>query len=246
MSDATGAQRLPAPGGPVGPLWVVTRGAGRPLVLLHGNGEDHHVFDRMVPTLGARRLLVGIDSRGHGRSPRGDGPLRIARMADDVVDVLDRLGLAQADVLGFSDGGNVALELAVHHPARVRRLVVVGANLDPSGLTAPALAQVRAAHTAAAALAHVVPGLRGVVDRLALMVHDPCLTPADLAHVTAPTLVVAGERDVVRRTHTRLVATSIPQARIAVVPGAGHLLPLDEPYRLGALVTSFLTDTSDG
>ncbi len=233
-------QRLPAPGGRVGPLWVVTRGEGRPLVLLHGNGEDHHVFDRMVGPLGAGRLLVGLDSRSHGRSPRGAGPLRIAAMADDVAAVLDRLGLAHADVLGFSDGGNVALELAVRHPDRVDRLVVVGANLFPEGLTMRALVEVQLAHAVVASVARLVPPLRGPAERLALMVDDPSIDPADLALVTAPTLVVVGERDVVRPEHTRLIVDALPDARLAVVPRAGHLLPVCAPDRLAALVVDFL------
>ncbi|GIG38260.1 alpha/beta fold hydrolase [Cellulomonas phragmiteti] len=250
MSDEPSVPRpvpsaVPAPGGLVGPLWVVTRGAGPPLVLLHGNGEDHHVFDRMVPTLGVGRMLVGIDSRAHGRSPRGEGPLRIATMADDVAVVLGLLGLPAADVLGFSDGGNVALELALRHPGRVRRLVVVGANLFPEGMTAGTLRTARAADAVISALARVVPPLRVAAERVALMVDDPCLDPADLARVAVPTLVVAGERDIIRPAHTRLIVESIPGARGAVVAGAGHMLPRQEPHRLAALVSEFLADPRD-
>ena len=240
MSPDAAVPRLPAPCGRVGPLWVVTRGSGRPLVLLHGNGEDHHVFDRMVPLLNPGRTLVGVDSRGHGRSARGDGPLRIATMADDVARVLDLLGLAGVDVLGFSDGGNVALELAVRHPGAVGRLVVVGANLHPAGLTARTLAEVRLRHAVRSAAARVVPALAAGVERLALMAHDPCLEATDLLGVRARTLVVVGERDVVRPAHTRLIVDAIPDARLAVVPGAGHMLPVREPRRLSALVTDFL------
>lgn len=240
MSDVPDLRHLRAPGGRVGPLWVVTRGTGRPLVLLHGNGEDHHVFDRMVPALGAGRMLVGIDSRAHGRSPRGTGPLRIASMAHDVAGVLDLLGLARVDVLGFSDGGNVALELAITRPDLLDRLVVVGANLYPAGLRARTLAEMRAASAVVGTLARVLPPLRGLAERLSLMVHDPRLNPADLAHVRAPTLVVVGENDAVRPEHTRLMVEAIPGARLAVVPREGHMLPVRAPAQLTELVTTHL------
>ncbi|MBF0687766.1 MAG: alpha/beta fold hydrolase [Cellulomonas sp.] len=244
MSDT--APRFPAPGGPVGPLWVVTRGSGPPLVMLHGNGEDHHVFDKMVPALGVGRMLVGIDSRAHGRSARGEGPLRIATMADDVAHVLELLGLPAADLLGFSDGGNIGLELAIRHPDRVRRLVAVGANLFPEGMTARSLAGLRATHRVVAALAGAVPPLRVVAERFALMVHDPSIEPEDLSHVRAPTLVVTGERDLVRPEHTRLIVESIPGARAAVVARAGHMLPTQAPQRLSALVADFLAEPLPG
>lgn len=229
-----------AAGGLVAGLWVVSRGTGRPLVLLHGNGEDHHVFDRMVPLLAPGRRLVGIDSRAHGRSPRGAGPLTIASMADDVAAVLDELDLDGADVLGYSDGGNVALELAVRHPARLRRLVVCGANLDPSGLRPGVL---RAMVTARRALARSERLWRGAARRLELldlMVDDPHLTAAQLAGVQLPVLVVVGERDVVLPAHSRSIARSLPAGRLAVVAGVGHAVPQQRPATLAQLVDGFL------
>lgn len=228
------------PGTLVAGLWVVRRGSGRPLVLLHGNGEDHHVFDRVLPALAPGRALVGIDSRAHGRSPRGEGPLTIASMADDVAAALSALGLDRVDVLGYSDGGNVALELAVRHPGRAGRVVVCGANLDPTGLRPGAL---RAMVTARRAL-HLVSGLwRGAARRielLDLMVDDPHLTPADLSRVTVPVLVVVGEHDVVRPEHSWLIADSLPAGRLVVVAGAAHAVPQRRPAALARLVDDFL------
>ncbi|QCB94122.1 alpha/beta fold hydrolase [Cellulomonas shaoxiangyii] len=231
---------LAAPGGRVGPLWVVTRGSGRPLVLLHGNAEDHHVFDRLVPLLGRGRTLVGLDSRAHGRSLRGGGPLSIASMADDVAVVLDLLGLRDVDVLGFSDGANVAFELALRRPGLVGRLVAVGANLFPAGLTAATLRATVVAERLLRGLSRVVPALGAVAERTALMTEHPQIDPADLVRVTVPVLVVVGERDAVRPEHTALLVDSLPDARLAVVPRAGHFLPTRRPRELAALVEGFL------
>lgn len=222
-------------------LWVVTRGSGSPLVLLHGNGEDHHVFDRMVPLLASGRTLIGIDSRGHGRSERGDGPLTIASLADDVAAVLGALGLEHADVLGYSDGGNVALELAVRHPERLRRLVVCGANLDPTGLRPGVLRGMVATRRGFRASGRVWAGAAHRIELLDLMIDDPQLTPAQLAGVRIPVLVVVGERDVVRPEHSRLIAASLPSGRLAVVDGVGHAVPQRRPAVLARLVDEFLT-----
>ncbi len=228
------------PGQLVAGLWVVRRGAGRPLVLLHGNGEDHHVFDRVVPLLAADRPLLAVDSRAHGRSPRGTGPLTIASMADDLEAVLVALGTAQVDVLGYSDGGNVALELAVRHPSRVRRMVVCGANLDPTGLRPAVLRAMVVARAALRASRRLWPGAVRRIELLDLMVEDPHLTPDQLRRVPVPVLVVAGERDVVRPEHSRLIASSLPAGRAAVVAGVGHAVPQRRPAVLARLVEDFL------
>ena len=223
-----------------GPLWAEQTGAGRPLVLLHGNGESHRVFDRIAPLLAPRHRLVALDSRGCGASPRGEGPLTIARMADDVDAALRALGLDGVDVLGFSDGGNVALELALRHPGRAGRLVVVGANLFPEGLRASSLLPTRVGHRVLALAGRWLPSARSAAERWALMTDDPHIDPADLARVDVPALVVVGRRDVVRPEHSRLIASSLADARLATIERAGHMLPVTHPDRLARLVTDFL------
>jgi pimeloyl-ACP methyl ester carboxylesterase len=230
------------PGTWAGPLWAVTRpGAGRPLVLLHGNGETHRVFDRLVRRLPGRHL-VGLDSRAHGRSPRGDRPLSIASMADDVAAALDALRLSEVDVLGYSDGGNTALELAIRHPGAVHAMLVCGANLDPQGLRPVSLATTVAAHRIVGQAARVLPALRPSAELLALMTEEPQITPSALAGVAAPVLVLVGERDVVRPEHSALIVASLPDARLVVLPGAGHRIPTTRPAELARVVIDFFGD----
>lgn len=229
------------PGRQVGPLWVVTRGSGQALVLLHGNSQDHRAFDRVVPLLDrSGRMLVGIDSRAHGRSPRGSGPLTIASMADDVADVLDRLDLSGVDVLGFSDGGNIALELAIRHPGRARSLIVCGSNLDPSGLIAPVALEVRLTHRAMERVSRVVAPLRTFAERTWLMADNPQISLDDLGHIDVPVLVVAGQYDMVRLEHSEDMARALPRGELSIIPRVGHMIPRRNPKALADRVEDFL------
>lgn len=223
-----------------GPLWTVVTGHGAPLVLLHGNGESHRVFDRLVPLLAPHRTLVGIDSRGHGDSPLGAEPLRIATMADDVAAAMTDLGLARAPVLGFSDGGNIALELALRHPEVPGPLVLVGANLYPAGMKAGVRRSIEVSYAVVRSLTGLVPRLDPAAQRLALMVEDPDIDPADLARIDQPVLVVTGEHDLVLPGHTALIASSLPRPHSVVVPDVGHMVPHEAPDVLATLVLEHL------
>lgn len=231
---------LAYPGRLVLGLWTVAAGSGPPLVLLHGNGESHRVFDRLLPLLAPRFTVIGIDSPGHGRSIGGHRPLRIAQMADDVAGVLRACDLAGSAILGFSDGGNIALELALRHPGLPGPLILVGANLTPDGLLPAGRRAIAAAHAAARLAAPVLPPTRALAERLALMVTDPAIDAADLAQITVPALVVSGERDAIRSDHTAMIAASLPRGRQVVIPGAGHMLPTQAAPALAAAAGEFL------
>ncbi len=217
---------------------------GDVVVLLHGNGEDRHLFDPVTEVLARRRRVVALDTRGHGESARGDGPLTIERCAEDlttaVAELRTRLGVDRVELVGFSDGGNIALTYAAAHPERVRAAVVYGANLSPAGLTAGTLWTLRAAYAGLRLGGLVSPRLRRRAEVWALMTTQPHLDPAALAAVTCPVLVAAGERDVVRESHTRLIAASLPQGLAEIASGATHFLPGEDPARFARLVEGFL------
>ena len=96
-------------------------GSGRPLLLLHGNGEDNTYFVHQVAEFSKDFTVYAIDTRGHGKSPKGTAPFTISQFADDLLDFMDQQGLECPDILGFSDGGNIALTFALRHPERVNR-----------------------------------------------------------------------------------------------------------------------------
>lgn len=234
-------ESLTYPGAFVGPLWCVATGRGRPVVLLHGNSEDHHAFDAVVPLLAPYARLVGIDSPGHGASPMPpDGRLTIAGMAETVAEVMGRLGLEGADVVGFSDGANIALEICLRRPGVIGSLVAVGPNLYPDGLRTVSKWQTDTAHALSSVLKRVFPRLHGINQRLSLMVNDPQIEPGELGDVDVPVLVVSGEKDVITREHIGLIADSLPRGRSVVLPGVGHMIPQDAPRALATLVREHL------
>ena len=110
------------------------QGTGEPLILLHGNGEDGSYFERQMDAFASRFRVIALDTRGHGRSPRGEAPFTIRQFADDLLAFMDGQGIERAHLLGFSDGGNIALAFALAHPERVGKLVLNGANLDGGGV----------------------------------------------------------------------------------------------------------------
>src|SRR6185369_12743635 len=118
-------------------LYYETMGTGRPLVLLHGGGNTiHGSFDKQIAEFSKTHTIIAPEQIGHGHTPDIDGPLTYAAMAEDTAALLEQLKVRDADVVGWSDGGNIALILAVRHPDLVRRVVVSGANISPEGLPA--------------------------------------------------------------------------------------------------------------
>ena len=232
-------------------LHVADAGSGPVVLLLHGNGEDGASLAAVAADLARDHRVLSPDARGHGRSPRGTGPLTIARMADDAAAVLAAAsggggaaragpGAGAADVVGYSDGGNVGLLLALRHPGVVRSLVVYGANVDPGGLTARTRAQVTAVWLGQRVRGLVDPAARARAEVTDLMVRQPRIPLRALARVRVPVLVAAGEHDVIRREHTEAIAAALPAGECVIVPGADHGLPMADPAAFAGLVRGFL------
>jgi pimeloyl-ACP methyl ester carboxylesterase len=209
------------------PLYYETFGRGPPVLVLHQGLGSAVDMRYQIAALAAAHFVIAPDLRGNGRSGDSAAPLDYGTMANDMVALLDALALPRVDVVGWSDGGIVGLELAMHHPARVRRLVVIGANFSPAGLINPP----------GPAPAGMSARARKVME---LWRTQPDETPAMLGTIRAPTLVMAGEFDLVRRAHTDALARSIRGAREYIVPGATHRAPLTDPDAVNARIVAFL------
>ena len=222
-------------------LFYTKTGSGPPLLLLHGNGEDGTYFVHQVEEFSRDFTVYAIDTRGHGQSPRGGAPFTISQFADDLLAFMDRQGLPRADILGFSDGGNIALIFALRHPDRVRRLILNGANLDPKGVKPLVqLPIVLGYHFASLSKS---PTAKARAELLGLMVNEPHIDPAELGKLSMPVLVIAGTRDMIRENHTRLIANRIPNARLVLIRG-DHFIANKAPAAFDRAVRQFLEEES--
>lgn len=233
-------------------MYYEVYGRGRPLLLLHGGTGNGKQFAKQIPALRKHFQLVVPDMRAQGRTADGPGPLSYHLMAEDIVALMDKLRLRRADVLGWSDGGIVGLDIAIHHRQRVRRLVTFGANFTPDGLNVPDVLWI-----ATATPSSFGPASRQAYEELApdpshyeaamekvlrMWRTEPRFTPAQLGSIRARTLVCAGENDVVRREHTEALARAIPRAKLWIVPGATHSVILEQPELVNRKVLRFLGD----
>ena len=222
-------------------LFYTKAGSGPPLLLLHGNGEDGTYFVHQVKEFFRDFTFYTIYTPGPGRSPRGTARFTISQFADDLLAFMDEQGLKQADILGFSDGGNIALTFAMRHPDRVRRLILNGANLDPKGVKL--LVQLPIVLGYHFASLSKKPKARAHAELLGLMVKEPHIDSVELKKLTMPVLVIAGTKDMIRERRTRLIANRIPNARLALIPG-DHFIASKEPAAFNRAVRTFFTETA--
>ncbi len=220
-------------------LNVVERGTGFPLVLLHGNGEDHTYFERQMEPFARRWRVLAVETRGHGSSPRGTAPFTLEQFADDLRDCLEERGIRKCHLLGFSDGGNIAILFALKYPQYLDRLVLNGANLFPEGVVEEEQKVYEARWRELGALPVLTEAERREWELLDLMVTQPQIDPAALKALTMPVLVVAGEKDLIREDHTRLIAASIPGSVLRILPG-DHFIARRNAESFNETVLAFL------
>ena len=213
---------------------------GAPLIMLHGNGENNEFFEKQIAYFSSKYHCYAPDSRGHGKSERGTAPLTIRQMADDVIAFMDDHNIDKADILGFSDGGNIALILELKYPERLGKVIIDGANLDLDGAAPWAVDYVMGEFKEAITRADIDPEAAKKAVILNLMVTDPAIDPEELTNIKTPTLVMAGTEDLILKEHTELIASKIPGAELTFIPG-DHYCAQQSPDEFNAAVDAFLS-----
>lgn len=220
-------------------LHYVEMGTGFPLILLHGNGEDSTYFEHQMPAFAAHFRVIALDTRGHGKSPRGEGEFSIRRFAEDLRDFMDAHSISQAHILGFSDGANIALEFSLRWPERIGKLILNGGNLRPWGVKFFVQLPVVLGYGLARFISRFDKKAVAKAELLGLMVNEPKLRPADLSHFHIPTLVIAGKNDMIRESHTREIHRAIAGSKLAILPG-DHFVAHGNPDAFNRAALDFL------
>jgi pimeloyl-ACP methyl ester carboxylesterase len=229
--------------------WYDEHGDGEPLVLMHGGLVDSRFLEPNLGPLAERFHVYTPDRRGHGHTPDVDGPITYQLMADDTIAFLEQVVKGQAALVGHSDGAIVAMLVAMQRPDLVKRLVLISGGYDKSGEAAPdtEFDSAQVVPFLGPAYGEVSPDGEDhfpvVVDKIGEMFrNEPHVDVSELARITARTLVMYADDDLMTLAHAVALYDALPDAELAVVPGTSHFLTQEKPHLVNALLVDFLTN----
>lgn len=220
-------------------LYYQEKGSGQPIFLLHGNGEDGTYFIHQVKFFSHKYRIITVDTRGHGKSPRGTAPFTMMQFAEDLNQLMSELNIPKAIILGFSDGANIAMIFALKYPRKVKALILNGGNLDARGIKRWIQIPIEIEYKIAKIFASKSEKARHKMELLWLMIYEPDLKPDELHSIHIPTLVIAGTRDMIKKKHTESIAENIPNAKLSIIKG-NHFIANKKALRFNEEVENFL------
>lgn len=251
-----GCKRLPVDNNPIAghyynirgfKMYVETYGHGKPLIMLHGNNGNMSSFSRNVPFFDKEYKVILVDSRAQGKSVDDRDSLSFEMMADDVNALMDTMHIKSAYVIGWSDGGIDALELAMRHPDKVVKLVATGANLWPDSTAIDGKDWLEEKKELPKYQNNPGKTSQQREERKMFLLdwNQPHITLADLHKIQCPTLIMCGDHDVIKVQHTALIAKNIPRANLWVVKNSGHGTLFEHRREADANVDYFLSNPFD-
>lgn len=208
-------------------LYYKTTGVGRPIILLHGNGEDHEIFDVLTLQLAQSYTVYAIDSRGHGKSTKVESII-YEDLAKDIVAFIEALKLEAPVLYGFSDGGIIGILIAMKHPHLLSKLIISGANLNPRGLKSWFLTVYRFLY------------LITKDAKIHMMLTQPDISFAAIESIRIPVLVLAGDRDLIKERHTKEIAEHIRESKLRILRRESHTSYVIRSDKLFPLIQEFV------
>lgn len=207
-------------------IYYETIGSGAPLIMVHGNGEDHTIFDLAAQKLASHYTVYLPDSRGHGKSQKVN-MLAYDDMAEDILAFVKALHLSGPVFYGFSDGGIVGLISAIKQKDVFAKMIISGANIHPRGVKDSLYYLFKAVYF----FTHD--------PKIRMMLEQPNIPENALEEIRIPTLVLAGKRDLIKEAHTRMIADAIPGAQLKLLPGEGHGSYIVHKEKVADLILEF-------
>ncbi len=227
-------------------MYYETYGQGAPMVLVHGNGGSVASMANQIEYFKSKYKIIVADSRAQGKSSDSKARLTYEQITDDWAALLGQLHIDSAYFIGWSDGGIESLLMAIRHPNKVRMMAIMGANLQPDSSAvynwAVKWVQQTAAYTdsmiAKKDTAYNYAQAKKLFDLLGNQPHIPL---ADVQRIKAPTLVMSGDKDVIKEAHTLQIYQNLQKAWLCIFPGATHMIPETDPDLFNATVEKFFS-----
>ncbi|MDU3010025.1 MAG: alpha/beta hydrolase [Peptoniphilus harei] len=220
-------------------IFVKIMGSGEPLLLLHGNGDDISFFEKQIIVFKKFFKVIAMDTRGHGKSDKNYS-LNLEKLSNDVLDILDFLKVEKANILGFSDGANLALTFAKNHPIRVKRLILNSPNKDFSQIKfIPRIASYIFYYNLKI-LSKIFTGLRNYFSVYKLIFDKIKIVDSDYKKFDFPVLIIAGERDLIYLENFYKIAKKIKKSKLYIIKNHGHKVARTKPDEYNEVVLDFL------
>lgn len=213
-------------------LYYEKRGKGTPLILLHGNGEDHSIFDYSILLLEKQFTVYALDSRGHGRSDEVK-EFHYSDMADDVAAFVRKLNIERPIICGFSDGGITALLTAIRYPDLPGMIITCGANTHPEGIKRRALWMMKMSYR------------RNSSPLTGLMLSEPSINAEDLKKITVPSIIIAGSNDLIKESDTKFIADHIRDSKLLILKGEDHGSYINHSQKLGYILMELIDNNEN-
>ncbi len=190
-------------------LYYEKYGTGKPIILIHGNQESHEIFDKLIEKLKSNYEVFAIDSRCHGKS---ENPKEISYnlMCDDIINFIKELNIEKPILYGFSDGGIIGLLVAIKEHDLLSNLIISGANITPDVFTTFDLLLTKLFYFFTRS------------KYIKMMLDEPNITIEDLKKITIPVHVLAGEKDIIKLEHTKLIANNIKNSTLEIIKNENH------------------------
>ena len=204
-------------------------GEGTPVILIHGNKGDHHTFDELAETMSAEHTVYAMDSRGYGESATPK-EYHYEDMANDVINLIRALDIEKPYLVGFSDGGIIALLVAIKESSLLSGIVCCGANLNPAGIHHRDLREIKKEYK------------KTNDPKTFMMLYEPDITPGELRSINVPAFIIAGADDCIKEKETKKIAENIKDSRLLILSGENHFSYIVHTDKLYQYISDFLQD----